>query len=145
MTNKTITILVSAMVGLAILGFADSAFLLAERLSGKPIPCVLGFTGCDEVSRSPYSVLLGIPLSLYGTIFYLLVALLGVLYLDLRKQFIAKLLAGSAGIGFLLSLYFLYVQGFLIGTFCVWCIGSAIIATMIFFLSIALQKMLKIS
>ena len=143
MNNKLITILVGAIIALALLGFADSAFLLAKRLSGGPIPCVLGFTGCDEVSKSPYSLLFGIPLSALGMIFYLGVGLLGVLYLDMRKRIIADLMALGTVIGFLLSVYFIYVQKFLIKAFCVYCIASAIIATILCCLGIILYQKVR--
>lgn len=143
MTNRTLTILVGLCILLAFLGFADSLFLLAKRLSGGAIPCTLGFTGCDEVSKSPYSVLFGIPLSLYGVIFYLGIGLLGVLYLDLKKKIFGNLLVLGTVVGFVLSLYFLYVQKFLIGAFCVYCVGSAVIATLLLVLGIYIYRNLN--
>ena len=143
MNNSLPKILIGVIIFLAFLGFADSAFLLAKRLSGGPIPCALGFTGCDEVSKSPYSVLFGIPLSAYGMVFYLAIGLLGVLYLDTKKVLVAQLLALGTVFGFILSLYFLYVQKFLIGTFCVYCIASAIIATILFGCGVAVYQKLK--
>ncbi len=140
MRNKTISILLWATVALAFLGFADSTFLFAKRLSGGPIPCALGFTGCDEVSKSPHSVLFGVPLSLLGMIFYLGIGGLALLYLDFKKRILAKLLLLGTGMGFFLSLYFLYVQKFLIGAFCIYCIASAIIATILFALGITIER-----
>lgn len=133
-------IIVGLIIFFAFLGFADSAFLLEKRLSGTAIPCTLGFTGCDEVSKSPHSVLFGIPLSAYGMAFYLAIGLLGVLYLDLRKKIIAQLLALGTALGFVLSLYFIYVQKFLIGTFCVYCVASALISTILFGLGVLIYR-----
>lgn len=142
--SKTLsTIIFGSIILLAFLGFADSTFLLAKRLSGGPIPCVLGFTGCDEVSKSPYSVLFGIPLSAYGMAFYLAIGVLGILYLDTRKIIVAKLLVLGAVLGFFLSLYFIYVQKFLIGTFCVYCIASAVISTLLCGLGVLIYRNLK--
>lgn len=143
MNKLTSNILIGAIILFAFLGFADSTFLLAKRLSGGPIPCVLGFTGCDEVSKSPFSVLFGVPLSAYGMAFYLAIGLLGILYLDTRKVLVAQLLALGTALGFALSLYFLYVQKFLIGAFCVYCIASAIVSTILFCLGIAIYKKLS--
>lgn len=136
-------ILVGLVIFFAFLGFADSAFLLEKRLSGTAIPCTLGFTGCDEVSKSPHSVLFGIPLSAYGVVFYLVIGLLGVLYLDLKKKLVAQLLALGTTLGFVLSLYFIYVQKFLIGTFCVYCVASAIISTILFGLGIVIYRKVR--
>ena len=143
MSNKHVTILVGIIIGLSLFGFADSAFLLAKRLSGEAIPCVLGFTGCDIVSQSPYSAVWGIPLSLFGVIFYLGVGLLGILYLDLRKKIIAHLVSFGTLLGFILSVYFIYVQKFLIKAFCVYCIASAIIATILCCLGIVLYRKVR--
>ena len=131
--NKVLpTSLLIAVIVLALIGFADSTFLLAKRLSGGPIPCVLGFTGCDTVSKSPYSVLFGIPLSAYGMVFYLGIGILGLLYLDTKKALFARLLLPATALGFAMSAYFIYVQKFLIGAFCIYCIISALTSTALF-------------
>lgn len=141
--KKLTIILIGFIIAFAFIGFADSTFLLAKRLSGGPIPCVLGFTGCDEVSKSPHSVLFGIPLSAYGMVFYLAIGALGILYLDTKKYIFARLILLATTLGFLMSLYFIYVQKFLIGAFCVYCILSAIISLVLFVLGITLYKKLK--
>lgn len=122
------------------IGFADSAFLLAKRFSGTPIPCFIT-TGCDTVSQSPYSILFGVPLSLWGVLFYLGTGFLALLYLDTKNLLVGKLIPLATGAGFLSSCYFIYVQKFLIGSFCIYCIISAIVATILFALGIlAYQK-----
>ncbi|MBI3634112.1 MAG: vitamin K epoxide reductase family protein [Candidatus Yonathbacteria bacterium] len=141
--KKFITICFVFVIALAFVGFADSTFLLAKRMSGGPIPCVLGFTGCDEVSKSPYSALFGIPLSVYGMIFYLAIGAFGILYLDTKRYIFARLLLLATTLGFLMSLYFIYVQKFLIGAFCIYCILSAIISTVLFGFGITIYKILK--
>jgi uncharacterized membrane protein len=135
--------LVVLAIALALVGFADSTFLLAKRLSGGPIPCVLGFTGCDVVSKSPYSVLFGIPLSAYGMVFYLGIGILGLLYLDTKNALFARLLLPMTALGFLSSVYFIYIQKFLIKAFCVYCVLSAIISTALFCLGIVVYRKLK--
>lgn len=135
-------VLIGAIVLLALIGFADSTFLFAKRIVGTPIPCVLGFTGCDEVAKSPHSVLFGIPLSALGTVFYLAIGIIALLYADTKKVLFAKLLLGATTMGFLMSGYFIYVQGFLIKAFCIYCVISAIISTALFALGIALHRTL---
>lgn len=141
---KTIsTTLVALVIALALIGFADSTFLLAKRMSGGPIPCVLGFTGCDTVSKSPYSVLFGIPLSAYGMVFYLAIGILGMLYLDTKNALFVRLLLPATALGFAMSVYFIYVQKFLIKAFCIYCILSAIVATILFCLGITIYRRSK--
>jgi len=131
-----------AIIALALIGFTDSAFLLAKRLSGAPIPCFIT-SGCDTVSKSPYSVLFGGPLSAWGVIFYLGIGFLALLYLDTKNLLVAKLIPLATTIGFLSSLYFIYVQKFKIGSFCIYCILSAIISTALFVCGVRIWQKLK--
>lgn len=130
------------IIALALIGFTDSAFLLAKRISGAPIPCFIT-SGCDTVSKSPYSVLFGVPLSAWGVIFYLGTGFLALLYLDTKNLLVAKLIPLATTIGFLSSLYFIYVQKFKIGAFCIYCILSAIISTALFVCGIRIWQKLK--
>lgn len=143
MQSRTLSIILWSIIALALIGFTDSAFLLSKRLSGAPIPCFIT-SGCDAVSKSPHSVLFGVPLALWGVIFYLGIGLLALLYWDTKKGVFAKLLTVATTLGFLSSLYFIYVQKFLIGAFCIYCILSAIVSTVLFALGIIICKKLKI-
>ncbi len=142
MVNPLPKFLVGFVITLALIGFADSTFLLAKRMSGGPIPCFLG-TGCDTVSKSPHSVFLGIPLAGYGIVFYLAIGLLALLYIDTKKAIFARLLLPATALGFISSAYFIYVQKFLIGAFCIYCILSAIISTILFGIGIIIYRKLK--
>jgi uncharacterized membrane protein len=132
--------LISAIIALALIGFADSTFLFAKRIAGTPIPCVLGFTGCDEVAKSPYSTLFGVPLAALGVAFYLAIGILTITYADTKKILFVKLLLGATAIGFLMSAYFIYVQAFLIKAFCMYCVISAVISTALLALGITLYR-----
>lgn len=128
-----------AIIALALVGFADSAFLLAKRISGAPIPCFIT-SGCDAVSQSPYSVLFGVPLSLLGVIFYLGTGLLALWYFDTKSMLAARLIPLATTLGFLSSLYFIYIQKFKIGAFCIYCILSAVVATLLFALGVTVWR-----
>lgn len=142
MANPVSKILIGLVITLALIGFADSTYLLAKRLSGTPIPCFIT-SGCDAVSKSPHSVLLGIPLAGYGVVFYLAIGILALLYADTKSVIFARLLLLATAFGFISSAYFIYVQKFLIGSFCVYCIVSALISTILFGLGISIYKKLK--
>lgn len=135
------TLLIGVILGLSLLGFADSLFIFIEKTLGGPIPCFAG-TGCDTVANSPYSKLFGIPLAVYGMAYYLAVGFITLLYLDTKKVLFARLILPITGVGFLMSLYFIYVQKFLIGAFCVYCVISAIISTALFATGMASRKVL---
>ena len=121
MQSRFPSIILWSVIALALVGFTDSAFLLAKRMSGAPIPCFIT-SGCDTVSKSPYSVMFGIPLSAWGVLFYLGIGFLALLYLDTKNLLVGKLLALATLLGFLSSAYFIYIQKFKIGAFCVYCI-----------------------
>src|SRR3989338_7796178 len=107
------------IIALALVCFTDAAFLLAKRISGAPIPCFIT-SGCDTVSKSPYSVLFCVPLSAWGVLFYLGIGFLALLYMDTKNLLIAKLIPIATTLGFLSSAYFIYVQKFLIKAFCIY-------------------------
>lgn len=139
MRSLTSNIILGSIIALALIGFADSTYLLAKRISGTPIPCFIT-SGCDTVSQSPYSVLFGIPLSMWGIVFYLAIGILALLYLDTKNHLVLKLIPFATTLGFLSSLYFLYVQKFKIGAFCIYCIVSAIVATLLFALGLLIWR-----
>jgi len=131
-----------AIIILSLIGFTDAAFLLAKRISGTPIPCFIT-SGCDTVSKSPYSVMFGVPLSAWGMLFYLGIGFLALLYMDTKNLIVAKLLPLATTLGFLSSAYFIYIQKFKIGSFCIYCILSAIVSTVLFALGVMVYKKLK--
>lgn len=132
------------VIALALIGFTDSAFLFAKRLSGAPIPCFIT-SGCDTVSKSPYSVLFGVPLSAWGVLFYLGIGFLSLLYIDTKNLLVAKLIPLATTLGFLSSAYFIYIQKFKIGAFCIYCILSAVVSTALFALGITVWRKVKIT
>ena len=142
MQSRTPNWILWAIIALALVGFTDSAFLLAKRVSGAPIPCFIT-SGCDTVSKSPYSVLFGVPLAAWGVLFYLGIGFLALLYMDTKNLLIAKLIPIATTLGFLSSAYFIYVQKFLIKAFCIYCILSATISTILFALGIIIWRKLK--
>lgn len=141
--SKLSPLLITGLIlGLALLGFADALFIFIEKTLGGPIPCLIG-TGCDTVTNSPYSKLFGIPLAVHGMVYYLIVGVITLLYLDTKKKIFARLIFPITGIGFLMSLYFIYIQKFLIGAFCTYCVISIIITILLFALGIAIRRVLQ--
>jgi uncharacterized membrane protein len=117
------------LVGAAFLGLIDSAYLGINSLQGFVVPC--GVTGgCEEVLNSSYSHLLGLSISWFGFCFYGLVAASALLSVfgfprSLRVSMAASVLA------FIVTLYLLYVQAFVLKAFCQYCLLSALLVTLI--------------
>ncbi|MBI5078151.1 MAG: vitamin K epoxide reductase family protein [Candidatus Yonathbacteria bacterium] len=144
MQSRTHSWILWTVIVLALVGFTDSAFLLAKRVSGAPIPCFIT-SGCDTVSKSPYSVLFGIPLSAWGVLFYLGIGFLALLYMDTKNLLVARLIPIATTLGFLSSAYFIYIQKFKIGAFCIYCILSAIVSTLLFALGVMIWEKTKMA
>jgi len=123
---------------LALLGFAVSLYMLAYAtgLTG-PVLCNVG--NCEAVQASPYSRIAGIPVAALGTVGYLalmIVALLGLQPSSVGARWVPALLllGGVVGVGF--SAYLTYLEAFVIGAWCQWCVISAILMVLAFLFSL---------
>lgn len=125
---KTRTWVVVLLV-LSFIGLADASYLAQHAVTGAPLICDVGnLTGCNIVASSPYSRIFGVPIAIYGVIFYGLIFVLSALELVIADQLLRRILQGVSALGFVASVYFILVQLFLIGAFCIYCFISAIIA-----------------
>lgn len=109
----------------SLLGLTISLYLTYVKLTSSPIRC--GFGSCEVVQNSVYSQIFGIPVAVFGVVFYL--ALFCFNYYEK-----SKLLRISVWVGFLFSLYLTFIELFVIHAICMWCVASAILATSCFVL-----------
>lgn len=129
--------MIKAVLLLSIAGIIDSVYLSAKHYTHSDINCSI-FDGCEIVTTSVYSTILGIPVALFGVIFYISIFVLSILYLRLKnKKFLISLL-GLSSAGFLMSIWFVYTQAFILNAFCFYCLISASLSTILFILSIAM-------
>lgn len=124
---------VAAFVSL--IGLADSIYLTVEHLSGRSVRCTL-VSGCSEVLSSPYATLRGVPLAAIGAIAYFTVFSLATLA-AFGYGGLGRLLTPIVGAMFLTTLWLLYLQAFVIGHFCQFCLLSALVTTTLLLLLIA--------
>lgn len=137
-TMRVMKKLIIAIAVVAAFGVADASFLSYYSLAELPIPCSY-FEGCNEVAQSPYAKVFGIPLALFGVAFYAFVLALALLILRRPNRLAVRALQAFGFLAFVLSGYFMYLQAFVIGAFCIYCIMSAIFSTAIFILSLFLR------
>ncbi len=114
-TNKTKILLIISALGIAV-----SLYLTYVKLTGSPIKCSVG--SCDIVQRSKYAEIFGIPVALFGVLYYLTVAILA-------QYKATKMLKIVTSWGILFSGYLTYLELFVIHEICQWCVISAILAT----------------
>jgi len=140
MTSRTG--LLAALLVLTILGIADAWYLTLSAFQGAALVCDVGaaLDGCNIVAQSPYSKLFGIPLALYGVIFYAVVfgLVLALFRATHHPLYQAVVLLGI--IGFIASLVFLFIQFVLIKALCIYCIISAVVAALICIVALLLFK-----
>ena len=125
-------------LGVGFIGFLDSVYLTVTRFIGEPVACGF-FTGCEVVASSSYSAIAGIPISLFGALYYLFWMLLGVWYLDSRNPLFFTLLPLTSA-GFVASLILTGIQLFVIDAICLYCVLSAASSTALFILSFVIRK-----
>jgi uncharacterized membrane protein len=127
--------LIIAVLIIAVLGFADAAYLTLEHYSGEIPPCSI-VEGCEQVLTSAYATFAGIPVALGGVIFYLLVLIGLFAYLEGKNEKLLRYALILTAVGFLSTLYFLFIQAFVLKAFCLYCLGSATSSILLFALAI---------
>ena len=133
----TITLLTTAFVG-----FIDATYLTVSNWLNGVTPCTLT-EGCAIVTSSIYSTVAGIPISAFGMAFYLVAAILVLLYvLNGVKKALDILFYLSIG-AFIFSLGLVYIQVFILQAFCLYCMISALTSTIIFLMSAFWWKNLR--
>jgi uncharacterized membrane protein len=123
---------------LALLGLLVSAYLWLWKL-GLMGDLACGTGGCETVQLSEHGSLLGLPVAFYGVVGY--AGLLGVSLAGLSPRWIERpeptvSLLVLSGLGVLFTAYLTYLEAFVIGAWCRWCIGSAGIIVGIFIASL---------
>jgi len=125
---------------LVLIGLTDAAYLSALHFYQAEPGCSL-ITGCDAVLSSEYSVILGIPLAYGGFAYYLTLLIGGLVYYQYEIKKALQVLFLVNLLGFLFSLWLVYVQAFVLEAFCQYCLISALTTTVaLITLSIGLRK-----
>lgn len=134
--------LLAAILVLAFFGIADAWYLYQAALTDTALWCGANtLDGCNIVAQSEYSRLFGIPLALYGLVFYIATFVLAAAALFERIRYMTRALVGLGLLGLLSSLYFLYLQIFRIEALCIYCVASFVISTLIFCVTVLLDRM----
>jgi uncharacterized membrane protein len=115
------------------LGIFDAGYLTYLHYTATSPFCSI-FNHCDVVLTSPYAILFGVPVALIGLVYYLAVSGLSALALFKRNLIFLKGAGVLVTLGFLISLYFLSIQIFVLHSFCLYCLFSAIISAILFVL-----------
>lgn len=120
---------------IALVGLADSVYLSVKHFTAEPVPCSL-VEGCEKVLTSPYAEVAGVPIAAAGALAYFAAFAFAVLaaYGDGRAwKMFGGLVTAMAGF----SLWLIFLQAFVIGAFCQFCLISAASSLTLFLIFIA--------
>jgi uncharacterized membrane protein len=122
----------------AVVGALVAAYLTYVETSGATAVC--GPVGdCNTVNQSQYAMLFGrIPVGLVGLIGYLLIILLWIVHrlrVGSASDWTALGILGMSVFGTLFSIYLTFLEPFVIGATCAWCLTSAVAVTLLMWLS----------
>ncbi|MFA5842291.1 MAG: vitamin K epoxide reductase family protein [Candidatus Gracilibacteria bacterium] len=122
-----------------LLGFAIAAYLtyLHFNPTQEAVCHINDYLNCEVANSSSYSTLWGIPVAMLGLAAYLLLFEMGRAILKEKKwirpiglRSVKGILVGMfllAGAGTLFSLYLTYVEFFILGALCVFCLAQQIL------------------
>jgi uncharacterized membrane protein len=131
---RTIIYIVAAIISLA--GLADATYLSVQALTGETLGCG-GSPDCFRVLGSSYSKVAGMPVALFGAVAYFSVFTFAT-FAGFGYRRARTFLILTIGAMFLATLWFLYVQAFLLHAYCRYCLFSAAITFLLSGLIIAL-------
>jgi len=128
-----------AIALLALVGLFVALYLWLHALGfGGAIKCGAS-GGCETVQTSQWAVFFGLPVALYGVLGYCAIFVVAIAALRpaalAQRSWNATLAGlGTVGVGF--TAYLTYLELFVIHAICRWCVGSAVIITAIWIVSL---------
>lgn len=110
---------------LSLIGLGDSIYLTVKHLTGQSVQCTIS-SGCEEVLSSTYATLFGYPLAAFGAVAYFTAFSLATLAIfGYHRARIVLIIV--IGLMTLMTLRLLYIQAFVLGKYCEFCLLSAAI------------------
>ncbi len=133
------------IASIATFGAVITAYIAIVKLTGGTAACPV--TGCDKVLESPYAVVFGLPLALFGFFAYSGMGIMAVapwlINPDTQKRLRTQieewtwlLLFAGATAMIVFSSYLMYLMAFKIQSFCLYCVFSALCSLGLFILTI---------
>jgi uncharacterized membrane protein len=123
-----------AITLLALVGALIALYMTLHKL-GLIGELLCGTGSCEVVQTSRYAVFMGVPVPYWGLVGYTVLTTVGVIslqprFVDRRAVRVALIILGTGAFAF--SAYLSALEQFVIHAWCRWCIGSAVVSTLIF-------------
>jgi uncharacterized membrane protein len=120
-----------AIAFVAALGIGVATYITIADSGGGAPTCLAGGGGCETVANSSYSHIAGVNVAVFGIVGYVALLLTAFLASDLAR--FGGFAVALGGFGF--SVYLTYLELFKIEAICQWCVGSAVLMTILFILN----------
>ena len=121
--DSSIAKLPIAAAFVAVVGLADAAYLTVHHLTAEPVPCTI-VAGCETVLTSSYAQIGGVPLAAFGAVAYFVAFALALLT-AFGNRMTWTLFGIQVVLMSLFTAWLIYLQGYVIGAFCQFCLISA--------------------
>ncbi len=122
-TNSAIARLPLLAAGVALIGLADAVYLTIHHYTGEMVPCSI-VAGCEQVLTSEYAEIAGVPLAIFGAAAYFVAFSLAIMA-AFGNRLMWTLFGVQVVLMAIFTVWLIYVQGFVIGAFCQFCLLSA--------------------
>ena len=122
---------------LSLMGVFVALYLLAYSIGLVPLICGVG--SCETVQSSQWAKVGQVPVPLIGVAGYgslLVLAVLGIQAAWVGSRGIGLLMLGLATVGAAYTAFLTYLEAAVIHAWCVWCVTSAVLMTLIFLASL---------
>ncbi len=125
-------------LALALFGFFIAFHIYEKKKAKAPLICPLR-SNCNLVIHSDYSLFCGVRVEILGILYYTTVIFyhLAVLFFPFYVlHFVTLFSLALSTFAFLFSMYLTGVQAFILKEWCVWCLTSAFLSSLIFIVTI---------
>ncbi len=119
----------------SLIGLLDVGFIHYKKTNNNKLVCVIG-KDCNTVLESKYNSFLGIPMTIWGGLYYLGMFVLAILCLGqvislfgVQSIYVLKLLSALAALG---SIGLIFIQLVVLKEWCEYCLLSAVVNFLLF-------------
>lgn len=137
MTSKKL--LIWAIIIISFGGVLNAGYLTMQHYIGFPIECNV-LHGCEKVTTSVYSEIWGIPIALFGLLFYIAFFVAGMAIRDRYNPRLLVLMRYVVSLAFAVSVLLTFIQAVILEAFCQYCVFSALEITALFVLTMILSR-----
>ena len=122
----------------SVVGLINAAYLAYEKYSPAqfvtcPLSSQSSLVNCSAVAQSSYSEIYNIPVAFLGLAYYIFLTILFIFAFKKGDPFwLLPTLFFSTLLGFVFSVWLVYVQVFLIGAICTFCLFSFFLSFLLF-------------